>query len=89
MENYSNHSTWTAQKFKLKDQFRQLTDNDLNFEQGDKEAMIEHLKNKLGKSREEMHIILSAMEMSIQFGQSSNFSSRVRIQYKNKPLIIK
>jgi uncharacterized protein YjbJ (UPF0337 family) len=52
---------WNEQKAKLKKKFAVLTDNDLMFEEGRKEEMIAKLQIKLGKSKDEMHKILSAL----------------------------
>lgn len=52
---------WEEQKGKLKQKFAILTDNDLLFAEGKKEEMIGKLQIKLGKSKEELHKILSAL----------------------------
>ena len=52
--------TWNEQKAKLK-QFAVLTDNDLMFEEGKKEEMFGKLQIKLGKTKEELHKIFSAL----------------------------
>jgi uncharacterized protein YjbJ (UPF0337 family) len=46
--------TWNEQKGKLK-----LTDNDLMFEEGKRDEMIGRLQVKLGKTKEQIHHILS------------------------------
>jgi len=50
---------WNEQKGKLKQQFGNLTDNDLMFAEGKKEEMLGRLQIKLGKTKEELHKILS------------------------------
>jgi uncharacterized protein YjbJ (UPF0337 family) len=50
---------WNEQKAILKQKFAQLTDNDLMFEEGRKEEMFAKLQIKLGKTKEELHKILS------------------------------
>jgi uncharacterized protein YjbJ (UPF0337 family) len=50
---------WEEQKGKLKQKFATLTDNDLLFADGKKEEMMGKLQIKLGKSKEELHKILS------------------------------
>lgn len=50
---------WEQQKGKLKQKFATLTDNDLLFAEGKKEEMFGRLQTKLGKSKEELHKILS------------------------------
>jgi hypothetical protein len=53
--------TWNEQKGKLKQKFAQLTDNDLMFEEGQKEEMLGRIQIKLGKTKEELHNIISAL----------------------------
>ena len=50
---------WEEQKGKLKQKFATLTDNDLLFAECKKEEMMGKLQIKLGKSKEELHKILS------------------------------
>lgn len=50
---------WNEQKGKLKQKFATLTDNDLLFSDGKKEEMLGRLQIKLGKSKEELHKIIS------------------------------
>jgi len=50
---------WNEQKARLKQKFAVLTDNDLMFEEGKKEEMYAKLQIKLGKTKEELHKILS------------------------------
>ncbi len=52
---------WNEHKAKLKQKFAVLTDNDLMFEEGRKEEMYAKLQIKLGKTKDEMHKILSAL----------------------------
>ncbi len=49
---------WNEQKGKLKQKFAELTDNDLMFEEGQKDEMFGRLQIKLGKSKEELHKIV-------------------------------
>jgi uncharacterized protein YjbJ (UPF0337 family) len=51
---------WNEQKGKLKQKFANLTDNDLLFAEGMKEEMFGRLQIKLGKSKEELHKIISS-----------------------------
>ena len=53
--------SWKEQKGKLKQKFATLTDNDLLFEEGKKEEMLGRLQAKLGKTKEELHEIISAL----------------------------
>lgn len=50
---------WSEQKGKLKQRFATLTDNDLLFSDGKKEEMMGRLQIKLGKTKEQLHKILS------------------------------
>lgn len=52
---------WNEQKGKLKQKFANLTDNDLMFAEGKKDEMLGRLQIKLGKSKEELHEILSSL----------------------------
>ena len=52
---------WEEQKGKLKQKFATLTDNDLLFAEGKKEEMMGKLEKKLGKSKEELHTIISKL----------------------------
>ncbi len=52
---------WNEQKGKLKQKFASLTDNDLMFAEGKKDEMLGKLQVKLGKTKEEMHKILTEL----------------------------
>jgi len=52
---------WNEQKAKLKQKFAVLTDNDLMYEESRKEEMLAKLQIKLGKTKEELHKILSSL----------------------------
>jgi len=52
---------WNEQKGKLKQKFATLTDNDLMFEEGKKDEMLGRLQVKLGKTKEELHKLISAL----------------------------
>jgi len=52
---------WNEQKGKLKQKFAVLTDNDLMFKEGKKEEMLGKLQAKLGKTKEELRRIISAL----------------------------
>jgi len=53
--------TWEEQKGKLKQKFAELTDNDLMFSEGKKEEMLGRIQIKLGKTKEELHEIISSL----------------------------
>jgi uncharacterized protein YjbJ (UPF0337 family) len=50
---------WNEQKAKLKKKFAVLTDNDLMYEESRKEEMFAKLQIRLGKTKEELHKIIS------------------------------
>ena len=50
---------WNEQKGKLKQKFAILTDDDLMFAEGKQEEMFGKLQKKLGKTKEELHKIIS------------------------------
>lgn len=52
---------WNEVKGKLKQQFATLTDDDLMFAEGKKDEMIGRLQIKLGKTKEELHKIMSSI----------------------------
>lgn len=52
---------WNEQKGRLKKAFAVLTDNDLMFEEGKRDEMIGKLQIKLGKTKEEIHKIMSSI----------------------------
>jgi len=51
---------WNEQKGKLKKQFAELTDNDLMFEEGQRDEMLGKIQIKLGKTKEELSHILDS-----------------------------
>lgn len=53
--------SWEEQKGKLKQKFTALTDNDLMFSEGKKEEMLGRIQIKLGKTKEELHKIISSL----------------------------
>ena len=52
---------WNEQKGKLKQKFAELTDNDLVYKEGKREEMLGKLQIKLGKTKEELQKIISAL----------------------------
>jgi uncharacterized protein YjbJ (UPF0337 family) len=52
---------WEEQKGRLKQKFATLTDNDLLFAEGKKEEMFGRLQIKLGKTKEDLHKIISGI----------------------------
>jgi len=52
---------WNEQKGKLKKAFAVLTDNDLMYDEGQRDEMLGKLQIKLGKTKEELHSIISSL----------------------------
>ena len=50
---------WDELKGKLKQKFSQLTDDDLMFAEGKQDELYGKLQQKLGKTKEEIHKIIS------------------------------
>ncbi len=53
---------WDQLKGKLKQKFAELTDNDLMFAEGKKDEMFGKLEIKLGKTKAELHKIISEIK---------------------------
>ena len=52
---------WNETKGKLKQKFAQLTDNDLLLVHGKQDELLGRLQIKLGKTKEEIQIIISEL----------------------------
>ena len=52
---------WNEIKGKLKQKFSLLTDNDLLFAEGKQDEMLGRLQAKLGRSKAELHKIISEL----------------------------
>ncbi len=52
---------WNEQKGKLKQQFAMLTDNDLLFESGKKDEMLGKLQIRLGKTKEQLRLLIASL----------------------------
>lgn len=52
---------WLQQRAKLKQKFAVLTDDDLLYEQGQKEEMLGKIGVKLGKTQEELRKIIEEL----------------------------
>lgn len=52
---------WNEIKGKLKQKFGLLTDSDLLFAEGKQDEMLGRLQTKLGRTKEEIHKIISEM----------------------------
>ena len=53
--------SWNEIKGKLKQQFGNLTDDDLMFADGKEEELLGRLQKKLGKSKEDLRVIIEEM----------------------------
>lgn len=53
--------SWNEQKSRLKEKFVILTNNDLTFEDGNKDEMLGKLEITLGKTKEQLHAIIAAL----------------------------
>lgn len=53
---------WNEKKEKLKQNFPNITDSDLLFHEGKEKEMLEMLGYKLGKSKEELRIIIDSIK---------------------------
>jgi uncharacterized protein YjbJ (UPF0337 family) len=49
---------WNQIKGKLKEEYGELTDDDLHYQEGKEDQMIGHLQKKLGKSKDEVKSII-------------------------------
>lgn len=58
MDTTDLNGNWEEQKGILKQKFAALTDNDLLFEDGKKEEIIEKLQLQLGQTNEELYKII-------------------------------
>ena len=52
---------WNDQKGKLKQKFAVLTDNDLLFEAGKKDEMLGNLQIRLGKTKEQLRLLIASL----------------------------
>lgn len=52
---------WNEVKEKLKQRYPTISDEDLRFNEGKEKEMIELLGYKLGKTREELQILISSL----------------------------
>lgn len=59
MNTFTMKSNWNEIAGKLKQQFANLTDDDLLFKQGKEEELLGRLQQKLGKTKEELRKIIA------------------------------
>jgi uncharacterized protein YjbJ (UPF0337 family) len=72
-EQARNKRNWNETAGKLKQQFTNLTDDDLLYKEGKKEELLGRLQKKLGKSNEEIHKLVN-YEKDIHHSGSIGFS---------------
>jgi uncharacterized protein YjbJ (UPF0337 family) len=63
--------TWSVEKEELKQRFALLTDHDLLLEESKNKEMLGRLQAKLGKTKEELHKLLSELLFTSYFGNKS------------------
>jgi hypothetical protein len=56
--------SWREQKILLKRMFSNLTDDDFEYEEGEKEFMLDKLCAKLGKTKKELELIFAEIQLS-------------------------
>ena len=54
MSNWKLKGTWNELKGKVKQQYAELTDDDLLYEEGKEEELIGRIQKKTGKARDEV-----------------------------------
>jgi uncharacterized protein YjbJ (UPF0337 family) len=52
---------WNDQKSKLKQKYVLLTDNDLHYEAGKKDEMLGKLQVRLGKTKEQLRLLIASL----------------------------
>ncbi len=60
--NNSELGFWNGKKEQLKQKYENITDDDLHYNEGKEQEMMEMLGNKLGKTKEELRSIISSLE---------------------------
>lgn len=61
MNNLVIKGNWNELKGKLKQQFANLTDDDLLYQEGKEDELLGKLQTKLGKTKEEIHELISKL----------------------------
>lgn len=59
MNDYKIKGNWNEKKGKLKQNYGQLTDDDLAFREGKEDELLGRLQKKLGKTKDEVRKIIS------------------------------
>lgn len=58
MDDLKIKGSWNKVKGKLKEEYGELTDNDLQYAEGKEDQLIGRLQKKLGKSKDEVRRII-------------------------------
>jgi uncharacterized protein YjbJ (UPF0337 family) len=61
METNTEIGFWNQVKVKIKQKYPNITDNDLLFNDGKEQEMLEMLGYKLGKTKEQIHNLISSI----------------------------
>lgn len=61
MNKYTIKGDWKVISGKLKQQFANLTDDDLLFAEGKEEELLGKLEKKMGKTKDEIHKLISKL----------------------------
>ncbi|HTB07665.1 MAG TPA: general stress protein CsbD [Bacteroidia bacterium] len=61
MKSTEANINWNKQKEKLKERFVALTENDLKYDECQKDEMLDKLQIKLGKTKEELQLIMGSL----------------------------
>lgn len=56
-----SEGNWNETKGKLKQQYAMLTDDDLMLVEGKKDEMLGRIQAKIGKTKEELHKLISGL----------------------------
>lgn len=59
MDNLKIKGSWNQVKGKLKEEYGELTDDDLQYTEGKEDQLIGRLQKKLGKSKDEVRRIIN------------------------------
>ena len=59
----NNLRSWREQKIMLKRRFSNLEDKDFEFEEGERQSMLDRLAKRLNKTHEELAIIFSELQL--------------------------
>ncbi|MBO9702182.1 MAG: CsbD family protein [Sporocytophaga sp.] len=62
MDNLRLKGSWKEMKGKLKQEFADLTDNDLLYEEGKEDELIGRLQKKTGKTKDEVRALVFESE---------------------------